>query len=594
MALYQALSTYCTARKDFSQVNDRNKLQGDWARYLKLYRNYISPSYPSKAKIHIPQTFATTFRLHSAIMSNIRRNRDVVRYIAEPKSDRDALTASIASEVMQQAASFYINKGRLLREISKWELEACTLGTSFIKTTWDYVERGGKVVFDGIRFEHRPIYAIFVDPKAYSTNATVDDLEYIIDQQYMSIDDLFSDERFVNRSEVMRSKGSTKRASMRDDTAFEQAIDTTLDIGNQGIETRDAESDQILVEKYWGRVPRGILYGRNKEGYQSDRDLKDFVEAFVILAEGVVVWAQENPYPNGRKPYDLIRCYPAPDMFYGIGIPELIEPLQRALNAVTNMRIDNVSLEINKMWLYKKNMVNEKHLISRPGGFIPVRGNIAESLMPVPVKDMTSAAYREHGIYDNAIQKTSGVSDIFFGHSSGETSISATEATFMTEMGAGMMEEIVAGQVQDGYIPLMEKVRDYIQAFNTEPLTVSVDGQFMTIGTDQLSGDFALVPTIGEQMFTKTAEMQKSMMLLETTAGLQQQLDNEGKQVKISKILERVYENAGWKDYSTIVTAKPRQGSQEGQAQVPGEGQSGVLGIGGGVGPAEETGIEGF
>jgi len=333
------------------------------------------------------------------------------------------------------------------------------------------------------------------------------------------------------------------------------------------------------------------LSSKGKKSYQGSDDLKDFIEGFVILAEGIVVWAQENPYPNGRKPYDMIRCYPAPDMFYGIGIPELIEPLQRAINAVTNQRIDNVSLVLNRMWAYRQNMINPKHLVSRPGGFIPVRGPIEESLMPIVTQDVTNSAYREHDIYDNTIQKISGVADIFFGHSTKSTRISATEATFMTEMGAGMMEEIVAGQVQDGFIPLMEKVRDYIQAFNTDPLPVVVDGQPSIITPDMLTGDFELVPTIGEQMFTKTAEMQKAMMLLETTVGLKEHLAQEGKQVHISKILERVYENAGWKDYGTIVSSA----EEGGEAQLSGL-DNGAQGVGSenGIGPGTFSGADFF
>ncbi len=602
MAIYEALSDFCSDRKAFSDSNDRNQLQNDWAKYLKIYRNYISDTYGSVANIHIPQTFATTFRLYSAVMSNIRRNREVARFVATPKHDAAQIDASLAQDAMQQAAEFYTAKGRLLREIGRWELEAVTLGTSFIKTTWDYEEGEGlddalepEVVFDGIKFEHRPMYSIFIDPKCWNKQATVDDMEYIIDQRYMSIDELFANDKYFNKDEVIKRKGKKvrqiKRAEEAGDTTVEQAIDEIMGIGNTGIETRDEQSDQILVEEYWGKVPIKVLKGRNLKGYDKN-SLSDFVEAQVVIAQGVVVWAQENTYPNQRKPYDVIRCYSAANMFYGIGIPELIEPLQRAINAVTNQRIDNVSLVLNRMWAYRRNMVNPKHLVSRPGGFIPVRGPVQEGIMPIVTPDVTNSAYREHDIYDNTIQKVSGVADIFFGHSTKSTRVSATEATFMTEMGAGMMEEIVANQVQDGFFPMMEKVRDYIKAYNTEPLPLIIDGQAIAVTAEMLSGDFSLVPTIGDQMFTKTAEMQKAMMLLQTTLSVQQQLAVEGKQVKVSRILERIYDNAGWKDYATIVTDAKQAGQEEGQTEGAG---AGVLGAGednGGAGGIGTTGVE--
>jgi len=611
LPLYNALSSYCTSRKDFAQLNDRNKLQNDWAEFLKIYRGYISESYVGKAKINIPQTFATTFRMYSAIMSNIRRNRDIVRFVGEPKHDGVGIDSVEAGDTMQQAAAYYIAKGRLLREVGKWELEACTLGTSFLKTTWEFQEgeKPGResedgtrplepsVVYDGFRFEHRPIHTIFVDPKAFSSLATVDDLEYIIDQRFMSIDKLFSDKRFYNRTSVERATSSNKRTSERDDTSVEQAIDTVMGIGNTGIETRDKESDQIIVEEYWGRVPRKVLNGKSKENFGQD-DLKDFVEAYVVLAEGVVVWAQENPYPNGRKPYDVIRCYPTSSMFYGIGIPELIRPLQRGLNAITNQRLDNVGLVLNRMWAYKRNQVNPKHLVSRPGGFIPVRGDISESLMPLVTQDVTQSSYREHEVFDSTIQKVSGVVDLLYGKG-GNDRASATEANLQMEQASGMMEEIVAGQVQDGFVPLMEKIRDYIQAFNTSPLTLMVDGVPKTINPEDLVGEFELVPTVGEQMFTKTAEMQKAMMLLQTTLGVKEHLMQEGKQVRVSKILERVFENAGWKDFATIVSGNQQGSGQEGQA-----GQEGIQeeqdraaqlsGTGNGAGGAAGAGGGGF
>ncbi len=317
------------------------------------------------------------------------------------------------------------------------------------------------------------------------------------------------------------------------------------------------------------------------------------------MAEGVVVWAQENPYPDGRKPYDVIRCYPAPSMFYGIGIPELIRPLQRGLNAVTNQRIDNVGLVLNRMWAYKRNQVNPKHLVSRPGGFIPVRGDISESLQPLVTPDVTQSAYREHAVFDETIQKVSGVSDIFFGGGANNDRASATEAQLQTEMGAGMMEEIVAGQVQDGFIPLMEKVRDYIQAFNTSDLPIMIDGVPQIITPQDLTGEFELIPTVGEQMFTKTAEMQKSMMLLQTTLGVKEHLMQEEKTVRVSKLLERVYENAGVKDYATIVSGNQQRGGEEGQAnqeklQEEQDGAAQLSGNGGGAGGAAGAGGGGF
>jgi len=589
MADYKALARYVLDCKEWSTTEHRETFQKDWGKYLKYYRNYISDEYVGRAQISIPQTFATTFRLYSAVMSNIRRNKEIGRFIPEPIDDSQSDASLLAAEALNQASSYYTAKGRLLREIAKWELEAVTMGTAFLKTTWDYQEgeRPGREVgkegaqvmepyvkYDGLRFEHRPLYAIFVDPKAINSGLSVDEMDYIIDQKYVSLSKLFENPKFINRKEV-EERLASKKAEPRADTAIQFAKDQIYGTGLQDVETRDEQGDNVLLTSYWGRCPKSLMKKSKRTGYDQ-KDLKDFMQVHILIVEDIVVFYEENPYPEGKKPYDMIRCYPQTNGFYGIGIPELIAPLQRAVNAVTNQRIDNVGLVMNRMWMFRHNSVNPKHLVSRPGGYIPVRGPLTEALAPIPTPDVTASAYREHDIYDNMIQKVSGVADIFFGHSTKQTRISATEATFLTEMGAGMMEEIVAGQVQDGFVPLMQKINSYIVAFATDPLSVTVDGNTIEVQPSELAGSFELIPTIGEQMFTKTAEMQKAQMLLEITMQVMPVLFQQGKDVNVSRILERIYENAGWKDYASIVrdNQNQQQGSQDpSQALEAGGGQ---------------------
>jgi len=580
---YEALATYCNDRKEYSKTNDRQALEEKWGKYQKMYMNYMSDSYPSVAKIHIPQTFATTFRLHAAIMGNIRRNKEVVRFTPEPRHDQAAMESALAGDVMNQATSYYIAKTQGMKQISAWELEACTLGTSFMKTTWEYdeVEMPGRMLptgeqlmevrssKDNLKMEHRPLYSIYFDPKVINGGGTIQDMEFLIDESYVSLDSLFDNEKMINKDAVISaSRDKESPASNLDSETFLQNLDMMSGINMTGVEQKDKQSRPIKLDEYYGLVPRSLLDTKSKTGYDSS-DLHDFVAAHVMLAEGVVVYKTISPYPFGHIPYDHIRCYPVPNYFFGMGIPELIKDLQRGMNATANQRIDNVSLAMNRMWMFRRGALNPKQLISRPGGFIEVKhgGPLSDSIQPLETADVTASSYMEQDRYDQIIQKVSGVADIFFGHTQ-PSEQSATEATFLTEMGAGMMEEVVANQVLDGFVPLMHKVRDYVQEFVTEPIPVNIDGQFIMVGPEELSGDFELVPTIGEQMFTKSAEMQKAMMLLQVTLGVEQQLKAEGKNIRISKILERIYDYAGWKDFNAIVTGAQAQGQAQGIPQL--------------------------
>jgi hypothetical protein len=142
-------------------------------------------------------------------------------------------------------------------------------------------------------------------------------------------------------------------------------------------------------------------------------------------------------------------------------------------------------------------------------------------------------------------------------------------------MGAGIMEEILAGQVQDGFIPMMEKVRDYILAFMDQPIQVMVNSQPTEITPQSIEGAYDLTPTIGDRMFSKSAELQKALFLMKTTAEMLPILMQEGKKPDFSKILERVYGFAGWKDYNAIVRSIPQGPTGTGQPD------QGIAGAGG-------------
>lgn len=600
MPSHEALASYVKDRKAFADSEHRHEAQRKWAEALLIYKNYIDKAYPSKAKLHVPVTFATTFRLYSAIMSNLRQNRDIAQYIPYPKTADAATVAAEDGERMQRVSEYFVSKARALRQVAAWELEAVTCGTSFIKTTWQYEteeefnpetgEAARKVIYDGLRFEHRPAKSIYFDPKVLNKQATVDDMEYLIDERYVSFDWIANNGNFINKGDVRAKMFANRGKEDKLDDQVDQAYDMTMDFGVSGVENRDKQSDMILLDEFYGRVPRDLLFGDRKKNW-GPTDLKDFVDAHVILAEGVVIYADFNPYPHGRIPYDVIRGYLVPGFFYGIGVPELIKDLQRVMNAIVNQRIDNVGLVLNRMWVFKQNQVNPKHLISRAGGAIPVTGDVNTALKEIITPDVTNSSYNEQQIMDTFIQKFSGVSDIFFGQSASQTKLTATEVTLQTEMGAGIMEEILAGQVQDGFVPMMEKVRDYIQAFMAQPVPANVGGQMQMVIPAQVSGEYELVPTIGERMFTKTAELQKAVFLLQTTLSLDQQLRMEGRTPKYSDILERVYEFAGWKNYSTYVPGGP--GAAQGQAAGGQEIQPGVVGGGEGTSPGVSGGAGG-
>jgi hypothetical protein len=72
------------------------------------------------------------------------------------------------------------------------------------------------------------------------------------------------------------------------------------------------------------------------------------------LAEPVIIWVERysgkvlkmayNDDPLGRSPYLPIQFMPREDWFYGIGVPEMLEHLNREINTMHNQRRDNATI----------------------------------------------------------------------------------------------------------------------------------------------------------------------------------------------------------------------------------------------------------
>jgi len=220
-------------------------------------------------------------------------------------------------------------------------------------------------------------------------------------------------------------------------------------------------------------------------------------------------------------------------------------------------------------------MVNPKLLVSRPGGAIPVTGDVNSSIKVLETGDVTQSAYLEQQAIQEYIGKITGASAIFFGETDpGEQT--ATEIGAKVELGAGMIQEIVSSMVRDGFTSMMEKWRDLILTFQSEPLSIMVGGQAQTITPEDLDNRYELVPTVGDRMFTKQAEFSKAAAIMQLTAPLV-----EGGLLPpqiLEKLYERLYKAAGYKDFESFKSQAGPQGlpqapgGVQGNQAAPGEG----------------------
>jgi len=89
------------------------------------------------------------------------------------------------------------------------------------------------------------------------------------------------------------------------------------------------------------------------------------------------------------------RMTGAPGEFFGFGLLESIKPLQKELNTLRSQRRDNISLILNKLFIYDilAGEVDLSTLYSAPGNVIVTTNK--EALEELPITDVTGSSYKE-------------------------------------------------------------------------------------------------------------------------------------------------------------------------------------------------------
>lgn len=109
-------------------------------------------------------------------------------------------------------------------------------------------------------------------------------------------------------------------------------------------------------------------------------------ECLIVVADQkYVIRLELNPYDIQEKPYLFTSWTELEDTSLGIGVPQLCERSQIALNDFTNQIMDNITLILNNVWIVDDLAeIPDEQLKSRPGGIIKSRTgtNAVKNLEP--------------------------------------------------------------------------------------------------------------------------------------------------------------------------------------------------------------------
>ena len=178
----------------------------------------------------------------------------------------------------------------------------------------------------------------------------------------------------------------------------------------------------------------------------------------------------EAKWPCLGRPYVMGGILPDATNAYWDSFLEIVEPLQREINAIRNQRRDNITLALNKKLLVRRTAGIDTNslLFSRPGA--PILGDdIGEmAVRELMYQDVTSSSYKEQQLNEVAFEETTGITPYNMGTQRPGMNQTATGTSILTEE-ANTVNSMELRIINETFIiPLLEMVVQFEQEFENE------------------------------------------------------------------------------------------------------------------------------
>jgi hypothetical protein len=162
----------------------------------------------------------------------------------------------------------------------------------------------------------------------------------------------------------------------------------------------------------------------------------------VVLQRKLVIRNEGNPL--GVIPF--VSCYwdDLPGTFYAFGIPRRIGGIQTHIQGLRNLRLDDVHMNLQNMWMARKGSnIAAQPIRSYPGAVFKV--DDMESLKPIEKQPILAEAYKEEEVLIADAEKTSGANELLI---QGSMPQGARSTGMRSGTGAGAVAGASSNRVQ--------------------------------------------------------------------------------------------------------------------------------------------------
>ncbi|MHA2063536.1 MAG: portal protein [Candidatus Thorarchaeota archaeon] len=343
------------------------------------------------------------------------------------------------------------------------------------------------------------------------------------------------------------------------------------------------EGNDVVVLTYWGWMPEETLKGSNYKG-----EIKDGgAEVCCMVGAGhVLLKLEPNPFLTRKRPFVKDCFEEIPHEFYGLGIPEISDGAQKALDTVVRQRIDNKAVGINNIFAVDaRRLMPDQDLTVHPNKVFLTDGRPSDIFHQFTVQDMTSSTYRDSAEYERWIQEGAGISKTLGGMPM-QKEASATESKLVYGQASQRIKMVVQNLEENSLKSVMKWYYQIIMQFLNIPefLRVTdapeqikpalVEG-LLSVSPQNIAGDYDFVP-MGTYHIGLQDNLGKHMQWLQITANpMDVQMTNRA--FHLQQAYKAIF---GLRDLDKAFVPKPPpQLPQGGQASPPKEVQPAPQGM---------------
>ncbi|NIO44965.1 MAG: hypothetical protein GTN36_05440 [Candidatus Aenigmarchaeota archaeon] len=532
---------------DTEYMDNLETYLADWDEFLTVQPQGV---FETSSNLHIPMTLWVVRSVHARFMQAILSDDNI-----SPKARKAAyshITEDLANLLKHSLYEWSNNHEGIEEAIDQWLWAWITNGVSYTKTRWEATFRK----YIDIKETKKPsVPKIEVDidgneiaiPTFVMEEEEIEIVEKVFDGPCVD---------FINNEDI-KVIGKDKVDIDKADAVIQRQFLTASELWtlvDRGLFKEEAVEELIqggedLQSGATGasiKMQRNLNAGSSQLDKEYDLDRYEILEAYLQtdvdgsgINSDVIVWVAKRTKTllratylhrickKGKRPFSSIIYHKRSgnNQELPVGLPELLHPIQKELDAIHNMRIDFGMISTVPFGFYRPGSgVEPNEIKMEPGVLIPLDNPQSDVFFPNLGNRTFFGQQEEQNLYV-MVERLTGISDLSLGVISGKQGATRTATGSRALLGETATNlNVPLKRLNRGWKRLLEIFLAQLQERIPKGHQYRVTGEdgldkyMEIIDKEQIKGDFDFDINAGSEASNKQIQLDNALQLLQVTA----------------------------------------------------------------------------